>query len=57
MSYLYSDNRIALIRFHINAIFKQCFDIDNAVVTEKFLEPMEPSLHRLCADDDTINRF
>ena len=30
---LYSDNRIALMRYHINTIFKNCFNIDDAVVT------------------------
>lgn len=57
MAYLYSDNRIALVRYHINAIFKKCFNVDDAVVTQKFSEPLESSMFRLCKDDDTIARF
>ena len=26
-------------------------------MSQKFVEPMEPSMHRLCKDDDTIARF
>lgn len=57
LAYLYSDNRIALLRFHVDAIFKQCFDVDNATVSQKFYEPLEPTMYRLCKDDDTIARF
>jgi hypothetical protein len=57
LSYLYSDNRIALIRYHINSIFKNCFGVEDAIVSQKFVEPMESSMHRLCKDDDTIARF
>ena len=57
MSYLYSDNRIALIRFHIDSIFEKCFGVQNAVVSQKFFEPLEPTMYRLCKDDATIERF
>ena len=55
-SYLYSDNRISLIRYQTNAIFERCFNSKNAVVTEEFNEPIEPSLFRLLEDDNTIER-
>ena len=54
--YLYSDNRISLIRYHINEIFAKCFGANNAVITEEFNEPIEPSLFRLLEDDSTIER-
>jgi len=57
LSYLYSDNRIALIRYNIEAIFLKCFDVKDAVVSQRFVEPVEPSMYRLCKDDDTIARF
>jgi len=34
LSYLYSDNRIALIRYHINAVFKNCFGVEDAIVSQ-----------------------
>ena len=55
-SYLYSDNRISLIRYQTNAIFDKCFNSKNAVLTEEFNEPIEPSLFRLLEDDNTIER-
>ena len=57
VSSLYADNRIALLRYHINTIFKNCFNVDNAVVTLKFSEPIEPEVFRLLKEDDTVNRF
>ena len=57
ISTLYSDNRISLIRYHINSIFDKCFNSKNAVLSEKFNEPIEPSLFRLLQDDDTIERY
>ena len=57
LSYLYSDNRIALIRYHINAVFEKCFGVQDAVVSQKFFEPLEPTMYRLCSDDETIARF
>ena len=57
LSYLYSDNRIALMRYHIEAIFERCFGIQNAIVSQKFYEPLDPTMFRLCSDDDTIARF
>lgn len=57
LSYLYSDNRIGLIRYHINSVFEKCFGVEDAVVSQKFFEPMEPTMYRLCKDDDTISRF
>ena len=57
VAYLYSDNRIALIRFHIETIFEHCFGVKDAVVSQKFFEPVEPSMQRLCTDDDTVARF
>ena len=44
---LYADNRISLIRYHINSVFEKCFSSKNAVLAEKFNEPIEPSLFRL----------
>ena len=57
LSYLYSDNRIGLIRYHINSVFEKCFGVQDAVVSQKFFEPMEPTMYRLCSDDETIARF
>lgn len=45
------------MRYHINSIFDKCFDSKNAVLAEKFNEPIEPSLFRLLQDDETISRF
>ena len=55
-SSLYSDNRISLIRYHVNSIFEKCFNSKNAVLTEKFNEPIEPSLFRLLQDDETVEK-
>ena len=57
MSTLYSDNRISLIRYHINSVFEKCFNSKNAVLTEKFNEPIEPDLFRLLQDDGTVERY
>lgn len=57
MSYLYSDNRIALIRYHIEPIFEKCFGVKDAIVSQRFFEPLEPTMYRLCQDDATIERF
>ena len=57
LSSLYSDNRIALMRYHINTIFKNCFNIDDAVVSQKFCEPLEAEMFRLIDNDETLRRF
>ena len=51
---MYSDNRISLIRYHINEIFEKCFRSKNATVSEEFNEPIDPSLFRLLEDDSTV---
>jgi hypothetical protein len=54
---LYADNRISLVRYHINSVFEKCFSSKNAVQAEKFNEPIEPSLFRLIQDDQTVETY
>ena len=46
-----------MIRYHIDAIFEKCFKVKNASVNLNFSEPLEPTMYRLCKDDNTLNRF
>ena len=45
LSNLYSDNRVSLIRYHIDSIFETCLGEFDAVQT--FKEPIEPAIYNL----------
>lgn len=52
--YLYSDNRIALVRYHINSIFESCFDIKDAFSELNFSEHISSALFNAIQQDDSI---
>lgn len=45
LSHLYSDNRISLVRYHIDSIFETCLGEFNTI--ETFHEPIEPAIFNL----------
>ena len=53
----YSDNRIGLVRYHINSIFEACFDIKNAFTELNFKEHLDPAIFNLLQEDNSIIRY
>ncbi len=55
LSNLYSDNRISLIRYHIDSIFETCLGEFDAI--ETFKEPVEPAIFNLLQSSDLEKRY
>jgi hypothetical protein len=53
----YSDNRIGLVRFHINSIFEGCFNIKDAFTALDFKEHLDPAIFNLLQEDNTIKKY
>jgi hypothetical protein len=55
--YVYSDNRIALIKYHINSIFEACFEQSDAFTELGFEEHIEPALFNILQEDKTVEKY
>lgn len=53
----YSDNRIGLVRYHINSIFEACFDQKDAFSELNFKENLDPAIFNLLQEDNSIIKY
>lgn len=55
VSHLYSDNKISLLRYHLNSIYETSAGHFN--ICDNLNEPIDPSVFNLLRSSDTVQLF